>query len=215
MSWSEGDWVVRREVLQDGPWMGMLVKIIEDRPDRLVSYIPEGAPLAFPPGVWPTPTGKHPWAGRATWRGHGCLMIQPTSAAHAIWHFWEGPRREFSCWYINLQEPFRRTPVGYDTQDLELDIILSPDGGLALKDDHLMEQRVAEGRWTAQRVEAIRVDAQELMARLEAGERWWPLAFRDWAPDPRWVVPEALPEGWASYEGADRKHQPRAKRPPE
>jgi len=33
MSWVEGDWVVRREVLSNGPWEGVIVKIIEDSPE--------------------------------------------------------------------------------------------------------------------------------------------------------------------------------------
>ena len=49
-------------------------------------------------------------------------MLQRPGDAYAIWHFWHGPEREFRGWYVNLQEPFRRTAQGYDTQDLELDI---------------------------------------------------------------------------------------------
>jgi hypothetical protein len=50
---------------------------------------------------------------------------------HAIWVFWHGPQREFRGWYVNLQEPFRRTSLGVDTQDLELDILIAPrKGGL-------------------------------------------------------------------------------------
>jgi len=52
---------------------------------------------------------------------------------HAIWVFWRGPQREFAGWYVNLQEPFRRTSRGVDTQDLELDIVIAPDGDLAVQ----------------------------------------------------------------------------------
>ena len=95
-------------------------------------------------------------------------------------------------------EQFRRTAVGYDTQDLELDFIVYPNGQWSLKDDELMDQRVAEGRWTAERVADIRADGRRIAARLEAGERWWPDDYRHWAPDPDWSVPEALPAGWTA-----------------
>ena len=108
LSWSEGDWIVRREVLSQGPWFGTMVRVIEDTPERLVSYIPEGSPFGFAQGNWPTPDGKHPWSNRSRWTGHGCLMIQRPDDPYAIWHFWAGDKREFVCWYINLQEPFRR-----------------------------------------------------------------------------------------------------------
>lgn len=198
MSWSEGDWVVRREVLSKGPWMGLLVKIVEDNDNYLISYIPEGSPFGFPAGDWPISGGKHPWADRSCWQGPGCLMIQQPGTAHAVWHFWNAPDREFACWYINLQEPFRRTSIGYDTQDLELDLVVYPDDQWVLKDEELLDVRVAEGRWTAARARDIRAIGKQLAASLDLGERWWPLEYRDWQPDPEWVVPDRLPDGWES-----------------
>ena len=76
MLWTEGDWVVRREVLSNGPWLGVIAKIIEDSPEHLISYIPEKSPFGFPAGNWPTSSGEHQWADRQCWHGHGCLMIQ-------------------------------------------------------------------------------------------------------------------------------------------
>lgn len=198
MGWVEGDWVVRREVLSNGPWQGVMVKIIEDTPEQLVSYIPEGSPFGFPEGSWPTPNGKHPWSNRSRWQGHGCLMIDKPGRPYSVFHFWHGDQRQFSCWYLNLQEPFRRTDIGYDTQDLELDFIVYPDGQWEIKDDELMDQRVLEGRWTKERVAEIRANGVEISEWLKQGERWWPLGWRDWAPDPTWVVPSDLPVGWAA-----------------
>lgn len=198
MDWSEGDWVVRREVLSHGVWMGVFTKIIEDTPEHLISYIPEGSPFGFPAGSWPTPSGKHPWSDRQCWQGHGCLMIQKPEDAYAVWHFWEGSKREFSCWYINLQEPFRRTSIGYDTQDLELDLVVYPDGRWEIKDDELMDQRVLEGRWTKEQVADIRAVGARIADRLEKGERWWRQEWRNWQPDSAWVVPSELPAGWAA-----------------
>lgn len=70
------------------------------------------------------------------WAGHGCLMVQRPGEHHAVWHFWDGADRRFSHWYVNLQTAFRRTAIGYDTQDLEVDAgchwwdIPLPDGWL-------------------------------------------------------------------------------------
>jgi len=162
----------------------------------LVSYIPVGSPFGFPDGKWPTPNGRHPWSDRRHWQGHGCLMIDKPDCPYSVFHFWHGPKREFLCWYINLQEPFRRTDIGYDTQDLELDVVVYPDGRWTLKDDELMDQRVLEGRWTKIRVAQIRNTGFEIVTRLKKGERWWPLGWGDWRPDPSWVVPSDLPAGW-------------------
>ena len=196
LDWSTGDWVVRREVLSNGPWMGGLVRIVEDSPENLISYIPEGSPFGFPDGDWPTPSGRHPWSDRNSWQGLGCLMIHRPEDAYAVWHFWRGPERDFVCWYINLQEPFRRTAIGYDTQDLELDFVVYPSGRWEIKDDELLDLRVREGRYSAEQVAEIRAEGARIADRLEAGERWWPLEWRDWEPDPAWVVPDDLPPGW-------------------
>jgi uncharacterized protein DUF402 len=138
LTWSPGDVVVRREVLNDGSaWAEIAVIVVEDSPELLVTYIPAGAPIRFPP----TPHGPHPWLGKERWHGHGTLMLQRPDDWYAVWVFWSGPEREFRGWYLNLQEPFRRTEHGYDTQDLELDIWLPREGGYELKDDEQLEQR--------------------------------------------------------------------------
>jgi len=203
MGWGEGDWIVRREVLSNGPWQGVIVKVIEDSPEQLISYIPEGSPFGFPDGNWPTPDGKHPWSDRSHWQGHGCLMIDKPENPYSVFHFWHGPEREFLCWYINLQEPIRRTDIGYDTQDHELDLIVYPDGRWELKDDELMDQRVLEGRWTEARVAQIRANGVQIADRLQKGERWWPLGWRDWRPDSMWEVPRDLPVGWATVKDSN------------
>ena len=106
-----------------GVWLEVPVFIVEDSPEVLVSYIAPGAQFEFPGGHWPTLNGLHPWSERESWFGHRCLMVQRPGDHYAVWHFWDGPDHEFSCWYLNLQTSFVRTPTGYNTQDLELDIV--------------------------------------------------------------------------------------------
>ena len=152
--WSEGQVILRREVLNDGrPWLEVPVVVVRDEPELLATYIAEGTPFAFPEGAFPTPDGRHPWHGRRRWEGHGVLMLQRPGEAHAIWVFWDGPEREFHGWYVNLQEPFRRTDRGYDTQDLELDIWVPAEGGWEWKDAEVLDERIREGRYTADQVE--------------------------------------------------------------
>lgn len=52
--------------------------------------------------------------------------------------FWDAASWAFRGWYVNLQEPLRRTAVGHDMRDQALDIVIAPDGswslgGLALR----------------------------------------------------------------------------------
>jgi Protein of unknown function (DUF402) len=182
--WERGQVLIRREVLNDGRcWLELPVVVVCDEPGLLATYIAEGAPLRFPPGDWPTLDGRHPWSDRTTWQGHGTLMLQRPSERYAVWVFWSGPSRDFDCWYVNMQEAFRRTPTGYDTQDLELDIVVSFDGSWALKDDEVLEQRIGEGRFTPEQVAMTRQEARRVTDALDRGEKWWSDGWASWTPD--------------------------------
>ena len=174
--------MLRREVRNDGwVWLQVPVVVVRDDAELLVTYLAAGTPFTFPPG-----REVHPWAGRGSWEGHGVLMLQRPGDAYAIWVFWFGDEREFRGWYVNFQEPFRRTAEGYDTQDLELDIWVPVDGPWEWKDDELLTQRVREGRFTAEQATWIRAEGARVGALLDAGERWWDDAWASWRPDEGW-----------------------------
>ena len=117
-------------------------------------------------------------------------MLQRPGEAYAIWVFWEGPDREFAGWYVNFQEPFRRTAQGYDAQDLELDIWIPADGGGSWewKDADVLDERIRQGRFTAEQVEQTWTVARGVAADLDAGFRWWDPWWALWEPDPAWRV---------------------------
>lgn len=188
--WSEGEVILRREVLNDGRcWAEWPVIVVLDEPELLATYIATDTPFRIPTGAWPTSTGLHPWHGKDRWEGHGVLMLQRPNEAHAVWVFWQGTNRAFWGWYVNVQEPFRRTPFGYDTQDLELDIWVPADGPWKWKDEELLEQRVEEGRYTREQVAAIRDEGHRVAAELDAGRRWWDDEWASWEPNVAWPTP--------------------------
>lgn len=194
--WPVGRTLIRREVLgfdpvsardDAAPWVGsawleLPVRVVQDTPEALVVYVEPAAAFTFPEGEWPTTDGFHPWHGNTGWHGHGCLMVQRPGEHHAVWHFWEGEQREFACWYINLQTAFRRTMDGFDTQDLELDLVVSPDRSWVMKDWEMLDQRVAEGRYTPELAAWIRALGTRLGRRLDAGDWWWDERWSAWTP---------------------------------
>lgn len=180
-----------------GPWLGVPVHVVEDSDEQLVTYLATGAELGFTDGDWPTSDGRHPWSHRKAWEGHGTLMVQRPGEHHAVWHFWTGPDRRFDRWYVNLQADFVRTEVGYDTFDLELDLVVPADGPWFTKDRELLDQRVDEGRFSPALRDWIVDLGEQLAADLDAGRHWWDERWAEWTPPSDWVDPQ-LPEGWAT-----------------
>jgi hypothetical protein len=192
-----GEAILLREVLPAGrPWLVIPVRVVRDGPELLALYLAEGTPFGLPDGPWPTADGRHPWAAAGSWRGHGVLQLQRPGELHTVWVFWEGPDRRFASWYVNIQEPFRRTERGFDTQDLELDLIVAADRRRCeWKDLELIEERVRSGQIAAGRADAARAEAARVAAMVADGATWWDDAWASWRPDPAWLVPP-LPAGW-------------------
>ncbi len=199
--------IVRREAIGldfDGAggadakvWFGYPVHVVADSADELVCYVGTGAEFGFVDGQWPTATGAHPWRGQRCWEGHGCLMVQRRGDPYAVWHYWHGPRREFLCWYINFQAPFRRTWCGFETQDFELDIVVFADGTWTFKDLDLMAARVAEGYLHASVADRVMALGNEFGRELTTGTRRWDSHWADWVPPATWHD-AALPPAWPS-----------------
>lgn len=199
-SWAHGDIVTRSEDLAmqpeaattppaaDGIWLEWLVHVVEDSAEQLITYTARGAPLTLPPGPWPTASGLHPWHEREVWSGHGCLMVHRPGDHHAIWHFWDGPDRTFAHWYINLQVAYVRSATGFRSHDLELDIIVAPDGSYTIKDEEFMDQRVLEGRYTPELVQWVREYGKGITDRLDAEGPWWDQSWAEWTPPAGWDV---------------------------
>jgi hypothetical protein len=169
-------------------WCVIPTYVVSDTPDLVVTYLPSGAPFSFPPGPWPTPNGLHPWHAKPAWDGHGLLMLQRPGDPYGVWVFWDGPERSFECWYLNIHE-WSRDPRGHAIRDLELDVVVYPDGRWRLKDEDLVDVRVAEGRMSLADKATAHTVAADLVAMVEGGETWWDPGWSDWTPPAAWTAP--------------------------
>jgi predicted RNA-binding protein associated with RNAse of E/G family len=91
---------------------------------------------------------------------------------------------------VNLQEPLRRTPIGFDTADQLLDLVRSPRGEWRWKDEHELVDAVARGYIGADEAATIRAEGERVIAN-----DGFPTGWEDFEPDPTWQVPR-LPSGW-------------------
>jgi hypothetical protein len=196
--WQPGDVIVRREVWKGRVWLAHPLYVVEDTDDALVLYQVEGARWGFGAGDdWPTVTGRHPYDGKTAWVGEGPLGLHRSGDPYAVWAYWGRPGRFFAGWYVNIQVPIRRTAIGIDSLDLELDLLVSPTYEVAVKDEEHVGASAALGRFTDDDAVAIHAVGARVQAEIEAGDRWWDERWREWTPPPEMLVPPALPDGWA------------------
>jgi predicted RNA-binding protein associated with RNAse of E/G family len=146
------------------------------------------------------------WQGtiELRWQGFEELVIVRPGDAHAVIARWEGPEHSFVHWYVNLQSPITRTPLGVDASDHILDLIISPDGQThEWKDETDFMRAVAAGYFTPSEAAAIHGEAERVIGlarkqRPPFGEGW-----QNWKPDPAWTIP-SLPPGWDEVRPPDR-----------
>jgi Protein of unknown function (DUF402) len=131
------------------------------------------------------------WALRdVDWDSYRVLRLLRWDERHSVELFWHGATGPFAGWYVNIQEPLRRSPVGFDSDDLVLDVWIEPDGSWEWKDADELDEAVRLGRFTAAEAQAIRAEGERVVA-----QRPWPTGWEDWRPDPGWELPR-LPAGW-------------------
>lgn len=207
VTWAQGEVIVRREVWRGRPWLANPLYVVEDTDDLLVLYQPEGSPWGFGAGDgWPTPTGRHPYDGKTAWVGEGPLGLHRPGDPYAVWAYWQRPGRRFMGWYVNIQAPFRRTQIGIDSLDLELDLLVSPTFEVFMKDEAQVDASAALGRYSAETAASIHLLGASVKERIESGERWWDDGWRDWEPsDQMRILPPPLLPGWESEPAHDRR----------
>ena len=100
-------------------------------------------------------------------------------------------------YFVNLEEPFRRTEVGFDTQDHTLDVELTPELDWRWRDEAELENHVSEGFYTRALAESVRAEGHAVVTAILGGEHPCLRGWSDWRPPPEWGVP-ALVNGWAT-----------------
>lgn len=184
-----GDDVALRYITRDGrvghTWAA---RLLEDTAQRVLLYLPRGTPHKR----W----GRGENAGQlldASWTSDTLRFMYP-GRAHSIWASWH-PDGSFWGYYVNLEEPYRRTPIGFDTNDHHLDIVVGSDLRWFYKDEPALDDREREGTYSSALIAQIRREADDVTRVIEAGGSPFDEGWERWRPDPSWTIP-ALDERW-------------------
>ena len=97
------------------------------------------------------------------------LRIAPTGRPWSVWVMFEGD--EFAFWYVNLESPHVRSERAVFTSDRVLDVVVSPDRSVRLKDEDELVLAVSQGIFSESEAAAIATDARSV---VELVASWGP-----------------------------------------
>ncbi|MGE5252139.1 MAG: DUF402 domain-containing protein [Bacteroidota bacterium] len=205
--WRKGDAVLLRGVYGQHPTYVQSVRVVKDSPGETALAIWPGAECVASAGYLHRRRSED-----SPWDRWGETLSQTLQPEKFIWHsnrflillepgkyfstilMWEAASQQFLCYYVNFQLPFRRTRLGFDTLDLDLDLVISPDFEWHWKDLDEYERGIQSGGIRPEWASCVEEAQQEATARL-AGRRypldgsWLSWKLPDWTP-PR------LPADW-------------------
>jgi predicted RNA-binding protein associated with RNAse of E/G family len=122
-------------------------------------------------------------------------MITEPGRYYSVYLIWDHTTDRFICYYVNFQLPLIRSFCGFDTYDLELDIVVEPNRNWRLKDEAAFEEGIRMGVIKRMWAEAVAREKELVVAAIEDGRYPFNDYWKNYAVDPLWTPP-SLPPGW-------------------
>jgi hypothetical protein len=198
------------------------VVVVEDSDEIVALWLPAGTPTKLSVGLVPDlrlPWRKGEWSLEdGTWGWCDCLFLVRPGEWRATWVLWWPNERTASShsrakngrpatrdlltpggpgdpmgWYVNLQEPLVRTPLGFDTRDLQLDIVVDTKRRWHWKDEDELDRSVVLGTISGGVAARARAEAERAVFDIESAAFPFTEDWLKWRPDPDWAVPRIPP----------------------
>jgi hypothetical protein len=174
-------------------------RVVEDSDEVVALFIAAGSPYK----AGPKRTAKEKRAAprldtppdEYIWRNDTLRLMLP-GRCHSVSLSWSGDagQRRLLKYFVNLEEPYRRTAVGFDTQDHTLDVEFTPDLAWRWRDEAELENHVTEGFYTAALAEEVRAEGQRVIDAMLRGEHIC-LRWNIWTRNLEWPIPGFI-GGW-------------------
>ena len=196
--WQPGDAVLLRNARDHYRWVAP-VRVVEDRGDFVALYLQPGTEIRRM-GMADGSTTREFWRAThvipATWGVNHVLSLVRFGDGYAIQLFWDEATWELRCWYVNFQEPLRRSARGFETMDLTLDLVIAPDlSSWEWKDEDEFAQAVAAGWYAEGELRELRALGERVLDDVARRSAPFSEPWPEWRPDPSWSPP-ALPADW-------------------
>lgn len=197
-----GEPVLIRDVYRSRVRSAVPMLVVEHTADRVVLLLKRDTPFCLPVdrdgGLTKDVVGFHRLT-ELRWTNPDQLVIAPSGMSHAVIIGWAtSPEHQQVDWYVNLQAPLRETPLGWDTTDYALDVVISADlETVTCKDEEQLAELVRFGYFSEDEAAAFRREGERVIAAAHVGEAPFSERWEHWRPDESWRVP-GLPPRWQS-----------------
>ncbi|MGD1118916.1 MAG: DUF402 domain-containing protein [Dehalococcoidales bacterium] len=198
---SPGQTVVLQEFVDGKIWGAQPLLVVQDKPDLTALYLPDGAITKMPTRldgsrVKASDRVASKWLLQdRDWNKLSYLRLNVPGSAYSVLLFWQASDMSFYSWYVNLEDPLRRTPCGFEFLDQWLDVIIAPDlSGWHWKDEDEFAEAVNLGLIFKAKAAALRAEGERVVKWIMSGRSPFN-GWEKWQPDSAWGIP-VLPEGW-------------------
>jgi hypothetical protein len=196
--WNFGDVIILRGIWKGELWWACPAYVVHDSAAMIALYWPAGTPVrrwVRRPTVQDLLTPQVQLID-AEWIETDVLSLVEPGAAHSIDIMWDAGHRAQRCWYVHLQEPFRRTQIGFDTMDQILDIVISPDlSRWRWKDEDEFADAERIGVYSPKEAQSIRDEGEKVIELLRTKAAPFCGGWEEWVPPKEWSIP-GFPQGW-------------------
>jgi hypothetical protein len=146
------------------------------------------------------------WDGshrEATWFGSAVVRVHVVGTPWSVWRWHDGSEWE-PDWYVNLETPWVRTAIGFDTQDWTLDVVATTAMGgswtVGYKDEDELAFLTEAGFWSAAQRRRIEAAGEDAVRVAQTQVFPFDTDWASWVPDPAWPAID-LPAGWSDVAG--------------
>jgi len=194
--WTSGAHATLRGVGDKVFWAYPTV-VVQDSADLIALYMPAGV-LGKDTEKRPTPqdllTPDKINIVDCQWDITDVLMLIVPDDAFSTYVMWKTRTKDLACWYINLQEPIRRTSIGFDTMDNMLDVVVSPDmSEWKWKDDDEFAEAERIGFYSHEKASEIWAEGERAVKLLTLERQAFYEEWQKWQAKPEWDIPKLSP----------------------
>ncbi|NQW19247.1 MAG: DUF402 domain-containing protein [Chloroflexi bacterium] len=204
-----GDHVAVRNVFMGRVQSVFPTIVVTDTPELVVTWLPVGTPVLN--GVTDpeaenddgkghlsaeTMAAKSWTMASRNWHTAGTLTVKAPHSMWSLWVFWEPRMSSIQGWYINIDAPYKRTLLGFDTWDMFLDVVVQPDRKTwQYKDEDEFAEAIEAGIFSEFEAEKVRDTAAQALKIVVENRHPFSDVWANWRPDVLWDIPQ-IPRNW-------------------